>query len=127
MQRVVVAFVASLAASAHAQATGSAAPDDPVARGAKLFVQKTCSLCHSTDGTKLTAPTLKGLWGTKVPLADGTHVVADEAYVRESILNPGAKSVAGYLPVMPPFKVMLLPDEVDALVAYVRSIGPRSP
>ena len=67
-------------------------------------------------------PTLKGLLGSKVELADGSKVTADENYIRESIELPAAKMVKGFQPVMPTFKGLLKEDEMNALIAYVKSL-----
>src|SRR5262249_18162804 len=70
---------------------------DPVAAGQKLFVERACVTCHLSDGTGR-APSLNGVYDNKVLLSDGSAVVADDAYIRESILAPQAKIVAGYQP-----------------------------
>lgn len=79
-----------------------------------------CLACHTDSDTSM-APTLHGIWGTEVELADGSVVTVDEAYVRRSITDPAADVVAGYGPTMPP--VPLEETEVDQLVEWVRSLG----
>ncbi len=92
----------------------------PAELGKYLFASKGCAVCHSVDGTKSTGPTLKGVFGKPVLLASGESVVADEAYVRESILQPNAKVVLGFPPIQPPYE---LPEvEIAGLVAYVESL-----
>ena len=66
---------------------------------------------------------LAGLFGEQVELADGQTVVADENYIRESILNPSAKVVKGYQPIMPSYQGRLTDEEVFALVTYIQSLG----
>jgi cytochrome c oxidase subunit 2 len=73
------------------------------------------------------APDLRGLFGQKVKLADGRTVVADEAYIRESILNPGAKVVAGYQNVMPPYQGVLSEEQIIQLTAYIKSLANEKP
>ena len=94
---------------------------NPVAVGEKLFAEKACATCHVANGTGR-APSLNGLYGAKVLLADGTTVIADEAYIRESILQPNAKIVAGYQPLMPPFQGQLTEEQIIALNAYIQSL-----
>jgi cytochrome c oxidase subunit 2 len=65
---------------------------------------------------------LNGVFGAKVLLADGSTVVADEAYIRESILLPNAKIVAGYQPVMPTFQGQLTEEQILSLTAYIKSL-----
>ncbi len=94
---------------------------DPVVAGEKLFAQKACSTCHVGNGTGR-APSLNGVYGAKVLLADGSTVVADEAYIRESILLPSAKIVAGYQPLMPTFQGQLTEEQILSLTAYIKSL-----
>lgn len=91
-------------------------------RGADVFRLRGCTACHTTDGTESIGPTLRGAWGTERELEDGSVVVMDEAYVRESIVDPNAKLVKGYLPVMSSY-AWLADEEIDALVAFIREIG----
>jgi cytochrome c oxidase subunit II len=98
---------------------GSAA--NPVVAGEKLFGERACSTCHFPNG-KGRAPSLNGVYGAKVLLADGSTVTADEGYIRESILDPKAKIVAGYQPLMPTFQGLLTEEQILDLTAYVKSL-----
>lgn len=94
---------------------------DPVSAGQKLFVERACATCHLADGSGR-APSLNGVYGNKVLLADGSTVVADDAYTRESILDPQAKIVAGYQPLMPSFQGQLTEEQILDLTAYIKSL-----
>jgi cytochrome c oxidase subunit II len=94
---------------------------NPVAAGEKLFTQLACVTCHIADGTGR-APSLNGVFGAKVLLADGSTVIADEAYIRESIVQPKAKIVAGYQPVMPMFQGLVTEEQILNLTAYIKSL-----
>ena len=94
---------------------------DPVAVGEKLFTERACVTCHLSDG-KGRAPSLNGVYGGRVLLADGSTITADDAYIRESILLPNAKIVAGYQPLMPTFQGQLTEEEIVALMSYVKSL-----
>jgi cytochrome c oxidase subunit 2 len=98
---------------------GAPADDTPAVAGAKLFNSQryACATCH---GQK--APTLAGLYMRRQKMADGSEVVADEAYLRESILEPHAKTVAGYPPLMPSFQGQLSEEQVMQLIAYIKSL-----
>lgn len=96
--------------------------DSPLAeRGRTLVEVASCTNCHSTDGSGGAGPTWRGLAGSPVELEDGSTVVADDDYLRESITDPGAKIVAGYADVMP--TVNLDDEDLDAIVAYLRQLG----
>jgi len=95
----------------------------PVASGERLAAKLACNTCHSVDGTPGSGPTWKALGGAQVELADGSRVVADDAFLRESITEPNAKIVKGFQPLMPAYKSQLTPKQVDALVAYIKSLN----
>jgi cytochrome c oxidase subunit 2 len=93
--------------------------------GTQLFQERGCKACHSIDGTPGLGPTLKGLFGKTVTvLTDGKErkLVADEAYLRKSILEPNADIVKGFPPIMPPLKGLLTDQEIDALVSYLKGL-----
>jgi cytochrome c oxidase subunit II len=89
--------------------------------GQKLFQRLGCSTCHLPSGVGL-GPSLVGLFGNPVNLQGGQTIRADENYLRESILEPRAKIVAGYLPVMPPFKGQISEDGILQIIAYIKSL-----
>jgi cytochrome c oxidase subunit 2 len=90
--------------------------------GASLYKGKACITCHSVDGSNMTGPTFKGAYGKEQPLEDGSTVVVDENYIRESILNPQAKVAAGYQPVMPTYQGILKDRQIDAIIEYIKSL-----
>jgi cytochrome c oxidase subunit 2 len=90
--------------------------------GAQLYQTKACITCHSIDGSPNTGPTFKGIMGRSEKMKDGSTIVVDENYLRESILNPQAKVVEGYAPVMPTYQGVLRNEEIDALIAYMKSL-----
>jgi cytochrome c oxidase subunit II len=89
-------------------------------RGKKLYGVKGCAACHSIDGSKVIGPTFKGVFGRSENLADGSQITVDENYIRESILTPQAKMVAGYPPTMPPFQGALSEDDLKALIEFLK-------
>jgi cytochrome c oxidase subunit 2 len=102
---------------------GGPAPVSPLALGQKLFTERNCATCHYGE-TGARGPVLNGLPGSEVLLAGGQTVTADDTYLRESILTPAAKVVAGYQPIMPTYAGQLGEEDVAALIAYVKSLPP---
>jgi protein SCO1/2 len=100
---------------------GSRSPASGVSHGLALFEALGCRGCHADPKT---GPPLAGLAGRIVRLEDGATIVADDSYVRQSILDPTAKIVAGYNPLMPAYRGHVTDAEVDDLVTYLHSIGP---
>ena len=100
---------------------GGPPPESPVAAGEKLFTELNCITCHRPDSAGR-GPVLEGIFGRQVRLASGDTVVADEAYVRESVVYPAAKVVAGYQPVMPTYQGQVSEEQLIALVAYIQSL-----
>ena len=97
--------------------------------GESLFTEKACMTCHGNAGDGLLGgapspgPKLAGIFGHSQPIADGTSVNVDENYIRESILKPNAKIVAGYTNVqMPPFAGIFTDDQLEAVIAYIKSL-----
>ncbi|HEX3747356.1 MAG TPA: cytochrome c oxidase subunit II [Bryobacteraceae bacterium] len=93
--------------------------------GSKLFNGMGCPACHKPDGAGR-CPSLVGLYGSAVHLADGRTILADEDYLRESILQPQAKIVAGYGALMPTFQGQVTEEDVVQLVEYIKWLGDKS-
>jgi cytochrome c oxidase subunit 2 len=97
-------------------------------RGKALAEKSGCLGCHALEGKEKIGPNFGKVFGRKVLLADGTSVTADEEYLRESILDPKAKVVKGYPAVMPTFKGSLSPEDMGAIIAYLKSLsGEKEP
>jgi len=102
--------------------SGGAPEGSLASSGEKLFQDLACITCHRGD-VQGRGPVLQGLFGKTVTLQNGETVVADEAYIRESILNPGAKITAGFQPIMPAFQGLVSEEQLLALIEYVKSLG----
>jgi cytochrome c oxidase subunit 2 len=89
--------------------------------GQKLFIDLACNSCHRPDAQGR-GPVLDGLIGRTVALQSGGSIVADEAYVRESILNPSAKITEGYQPIMPTFQGLISEEQLLQLIEYIKSL-----
>lgn len=90
--------------------------------GEKLATEYGCLRCHTVDGTPHLGPSWKGLYGSTIPLSDGSQILADDAYLTESMMDPTAKLHAGYPPLMPTFLGRLSGPEAAAIVEYIRSL-----
>lgn len=94
----------------------------PVEAGQRVFETRGCTQCHSVDGSAGIGPTLAGSFGKQETMASGETVTVEENYLRESILRPKAKVVAGYEPVMPTYEGRLDEDEIRVLIEYIKSL-----
>ncbi len=97
---------------------GVSADEAPAVVGQRLFAQYACMTCHGER-----APTLANLYGSTVRLQDGSTIIADDNYLRESIVNPRARIVAGFAPIMPTYKGQLSEEQISDLIAYIKSLG----
>jgi len=109
------------------QQTGAAGTPSPggdaAAAGKTLAASQGCVGCHSSDGSVAVAPTWKGLYGHETTLTDGSTVTADEAYLRESIVDPSAKIVKGFSDIMPKTYGTLPEEDINALIEYMKSLA----
>ena len=97
-----------------------------VTRGESMAAKYGCLRCHSIDGSPHIGPTWKGLYGSQIPLKDGKTVLADVAYLTESMMDPLAKVHRGYAAVMPSYLGYLQPAEVGAIVEFMKSLRPTA-
>ena len=106
-----------------ARGDGKGGEDEPLpVRGERLVQKAGCLNCHAVSGKEKIGPNLQGLYGAKVPLEGGKTVAADEEYLRESLEDPGAKVVKGYPNVMPTYKTSMRPEEIRAVVEYLKTL-----
>jgi cytochrome c oxidase subunit 2 len=97
----------------------------PVAAlGERVYQAQGCPTCHEPHGDSARGPSLAGLAGTAVPLTGGGTVTADDTYLRESIVTPQAKLVAGYPPIMPTYQGLVSEEQIMQLIAYIKSLAP---
>jgi cytochrome c oxidase subunit 2 len=126
----VVTIAASLGLGALASACGSDSGGSPVQlsaageKGKTVAKEQGCTSCHTPDGKQSIGPTWQGLAGSTQTLDDGTEVTADDAYLRQSILQPKSQIVKGYPSSMPIYDGELTDAELDALIAYLHDLAP---
>jgi cytochrome c oxidase subunit II len=109
-------------AAFQAWLSGGAGGGTMAENGAKLFADLSCNTCHFDTGQGR-GPVLKGIFGKQTLLANGQTVAVDDAYLRESIINPQAKIVAGFQPIMPTFQGLVTEEQLLQLIAYVKSLN----
>jgi cytochrome c oxidase subunit II len=97
-----------------------------VQTGEQLFTSLSCITCHKATATSR-GPALLGLFGSTVTLSDGRTVIADDNYLRESIMNSQAKIVQGYQPIMPTFQGSVSEEQLLELIAYIKTLKPAAP
>lgn len=110
------------AAQAKAGVSGKVKQVSLSDRGKELFETRSCNTCHTITGEKKIGPSFKGLYGSTVELSDGKTVLADDNYIHESIVEPQAKIVKGFGPVMPTFRGVLNEQEINAVIAYIKTV-----
>jgi cytochrome c oxidase subunit 2 len=102
--------------------SGNASQQSPAVAGQQLFQSLGCVSCHGGSGEGGRGPELAGLFGRKVFLTNNQTLTADEAYIRESIENPGAKVVSGFNPIMPTFQGQVTPEQLIQIISYIKSL-----
>ncbi len=107
--------------------SGNANQMSPAALGQQLFDTLGCVSCHGANGEGGRGPALTSLYNTQVHLTNGQTLIADEGYLRESILNSQAKITAGFGPIMPTFQGQVNEEQVLQLVAYIKSLSTAKP
>ena len=107
--------------------SGNTANQTPAVAGQQLFQSLGCVSCHGASGEGGRGPALAGLFGRQTPLTNGQSIRADEAYIRESIINPQAKLVEGFGPIMPTFQGQISEDQLVQLLAFIKSLQISNP
>ena len=102
---------------------GGTSKEPPTVAGERLFNELRCVTCHRPDGATGRCPPLAGLFGHEVKLTGGATVIADDNYLRESILRPTAKVVAGYQPLMPSYDGQVDEEQIIQLISYIKSLA----
>jgi cytochrome c oxidase subunit 2 len=102
--------------------SGNVAQQSPAVAGQQLYQSLGCVSCHGANGEGGRGPALAGLFGRQVFLTNGQTLIADEAYVRESIENPQAKLVSGFGPIMPTFQGQVTPEQLIQIMSFIKSL-----
>jgi cytochrome c oxidase subunit 2 len=114
--------VVAMAPADYARWQSGATTSDLASLGERLAAERGCLRCHTVDGSPHLGPTWRGMYGSRVVLSDGTAVIADDAYLTESMMDPLAKLHAGFQPIMPSYLGQISGGETAAIVEYIRSL-----
>jgi cytochrome c oxidase subunit II len=109
-------------AATQPAATQPPAGGDGDAEAGRQIAGTQCVACHSFDGSPSVGPTWQGLYGSEITLESGETVVADDEYIRQSIVDPNAQIHEGYPPVMPSFEGTLSDEQIDNIIAFIRTL-----
>ena len=97
-------------------------PGSPQYEGQDIFVRMACNACHSIDGSLKLGPTMKNQFGKKILHTDGTVMIIDVDYIRESLIDPLKHIAEGYTPIMPSYKPVLKDEDIENLIAYIKAL-----
>ena len=96
--------------------------DSPEYKGQDIFVRMACNACHSVDGSLKLGPTIKSQYGKNIRHTDGSVVIIDDQYIRESLIDPLKHIAEGYTPIMPSYKPVLTDEDIENLIAYIKAL-----
>ena len=97
-------------------------PGTPEFKGQKLFIDMACNACHSVDGSLKLGPTIKSQYGKNIRHTNGSVVIIDDQYIRESLIDPLKHIAEGYTPIMPSYKPVLTDEDIENLIAYIKAL-----
>ena len=97
-------------------------PGSPEYKGQDIFNRMACNACHSVDGSLKLGPTIKSQYGKSIRHTDGSVVIIDDKYIRESLIDPLKHIAEGYTPIMPSYKPVLSDEDIENLIAYIKAL-----
>ena len=97
-------------------------PGTPEFKGQKLFKDMACNACHSVDGSLKLGPTIKSQYGKNIRHTNGSVVIIDDQYIRESLVDPLKYIAEGYTPIMPSYKPVLSDEDIKNITAYIKAL-----
>ena len=97
-------------------------PGSPEHKGQDIFERMACNACHSIDGSLKLGPTVKSQYGKEILHTDGTVMIIDDDYIRQSLLYPLKHIAEGYTPIMPSYKPVLSAEDVENIIAYIKAL-----
>ena len=117
-----LSFFLFLACCGKDDKQNSFSANSPEAKGLDIFTRMACNACHSTDGSLKLGPTIKNQYGKEILHTDGSVMIINDDYIRESLIDPLKHIAEGYTPIMPSYKPILSDEDVANLVAYIKAL-----
>ena len=111
-----------IAGCSKADKSDAFAADSPESKGLDIFTSMACNACHSVDGSLKLGPTMKAQYGKEILHTDGTVMIINDDYIRQSLLDPLKHIVEGYTPIMPSYKPVLSDEDLKNLIAYIKAL-----
>ena len=97
-------------------------PGTPEHKGQEVFNRMACNACHSVDGSLKIGPTIKNQYGKNIRHTDGSIIIIDDQYIRESLVDPLKYIAEGYTPIMPSYKPVLSDEDIENLIAFIKAL-----
>ena len=119
---ILLSFFLFLAGCGKGDKQNSFSANSPEAKGLDIFTRMACIACHSVDGSLKLGPTIKSQYGKNIRHTDGSVVIIDDQYIRESLIDPLKHIAEGYTPIMPSYKPVLTDEDIDNIIAYIKAL-----
>ena len=119
---ILLSFFLFLAGCGKGDKQNSFSANSPEAKGLDIFTRMACIACHSVDGSLKLGPTIKSQYGKNIRHTDGSVVIIDDQYIRESLINPLKYIAEGYTPIMPSYKPVLTDEDIENLIAFMKAL-----
>ena len=119
---ILLSFFLFLAGCGKDDKQNSFSANSPEAKGLDIFTRMACNACHSVDGSLKLGPTIKSQYGKNIRHTNGSVVIIDDQYIRESLVDPLKHIAEGYTPIMPSYKPVLKDEDIENLIAYIKAL-----
>ena len=119
---ILLSFFLFLAGCGKGDKQNSFSANSPEAKGLDIFTRMACIACHSVDGSLKLGPTIKSQYGKEILHTDGSVMIINDDYIRESLINPLKHIAEGYTPIMPSYKPVLNEEDIANIIAYIKAL-----
>ena len=119
---ILLSFFLFLAGCGKDDKQNSFSANSPEAKGLDIFTRMACNACHSVDGSLKLGPTVKNQYGKEILHTDGTVMIINDDYIKESLIDPLKYIAEGYTPIMPSYRPVLKDKDIEYLIAYIKAL-----